>query len=96
MTIDENYNTTDTKPDMIINPNAIPKRMTIGQLIECISGNKNATSFPSLDIDKLKKELVVLGYNDLDTQPIYNGPTGEKVGPIIITMEDCLKSSNNP
>ena len=86
-------NITVTKPDIVINPNAIPKRMTIGQLIECISGNKNATSLPSLDIDKLKKELVALGYNDFE--PIYNGPTGQKVGPIIITMEDCFKNSNS-
>jgi len=74
-------------PDLIINPNAIPSRMTIAQLIECLLGKVAAikgmeadgTSFNLIDIEKIKDELEKLGYNRNSTEYLYNGITGKKM-----------------
>ncbi len=57
-------------PDMIVNPHAIPSRMTIGHLIECIlskvaslNGNEgDATPFQGQTVDCVSKQLHELGY----------------------------------
>jgi DNA-directed RNA polymerase beta subunit len=59
-------------PDIIINTNAIPSRMTISQLIECLAGKVaslkgieiDGTSFSNFDLDDLKRELKELGYEE--------------------------------
>lgn len=74
-------------PDIIINPNCIPKRMTIGQLLECILGKLcavkgvfgDATPFGGVDVDKINAELVALGYDAWGSQTMYNGMTGIKM-----------------
>ena len=58
------------KPDIIINPHAIPSRMTIGQLKETLLGKVlvqlglfgDGTSFEDLDIKDICKELQKNGY----------------------------------
>jgi DNA-directed RNA polymerase II subunit RPB2 len=74
-------------PDIIMNPNAIPSRMTIGQFIECLTGKIAAirgqeidgTPFNNIDIHAIKKELESLGYKDDGTEILYNGMTGKKM-----------------
>ena len=74
-------------PDIIINPNAIPKRMTIGQLIECILGKVcaikgvygDATPFTGVDIPRINDELVANGYEEWGNQTMYNGMSGQKM-----------------
>ena len=74
-------------PDLIINPNAIPSRMTIGQLLECLLGKVGAirghecdgTAFTRIDLDAIKDELEELGYERNGSEYMYNGMTGCKM-----------------
>lgn len=74
-------------PDVIINPHAIPSRMTIAQLIECIMGKIGSmkgkffdgTPFEKVNIDNLCDELDDLGFEHKGYETLYNGETGEKI-----------------
>ena len=73
-------------PDIIVNPHAIPSRMTIGQFIESIAGKVAAvrgkqvdgTPFSSERSDELRKALIKLGFSHTGTEVFYSGITGEK------------------
>jgi DNA-directed RNA polymerase II subunit RPB2 len=74
-------------PDIIINPNCIPSRMTVGHLIECFMGKISAikghdtdgTPFNELNIHEIKEELTKLGYHDSGKEYLYNGMNGKKM-----------------
>jgi DNA-directed RNA polymerase II subunit RPB2 len=74
-------------PDMIINPHAMPSRMTVNQLLECALGKTcvlkgefgDCTAFSNPNIaHKISDELKRLGYEDC-TEVLYNGFTGERL-----------------
>jgi len=76
-------------PDMIMNPTAIPSRMTIGQILEQICGNVavnlgavgNCTAFMN-DGSPHKyfgEVLEKLGLHRMSNQILYNGMTGEQI-----------------
>jgi len=77
------------KPDIIVNPHALPSRMTIGQLIEtilsklcCANGmSADSTAFinkgPKHEI--IGKHLNQLGYQSEGNEILYNGLTGEQI-----------------
>jgi DNA-directed RNA polymerase II subunit RPB2 len=75
------------KPDIIINPHAIPSRMTIGQLKETLLGKAllelglfgDGTAFGDLTIDYIRDELSKLGYESCGNELMYNGLTGEQI-----------------
>ncbi len=78
-------------PDVIMNPHAIPSRMTIGHLIECL-GSKIAcfrgeegdgTPFQDVTVDLLCKELHSLRYQSRGNEVMYNGHTGRKLDRLI-------------
>ena len=75
------------KPDIIINPHAIPSRMTIAQLKETLLGKVllelglfgDGTSFGKLEIKDICKELLKVGYESKGNELMYNGLTGEQI-----------------
>lgn len=75
------------RPDIIINPHAIPSRMTIGQLKETILGKVllelgmfgDGTPFGDLDVQTICKELQKIGYESYGNEVMYDGFTGEQM-----------------
>ena len=75
------------KPDIIINPHAIPSRMTIAQLKETILGKilvelglyGDGTSFGDLDISDICKTLQNNGYESRGNELMYDGLTGKQI-----------------
>jgi DNA-directed RNA polymerase II subunit RPB2 len=75
-------------PDLIINPHAIPSRMTIAHLVECVLGKLcclggvtiDATAFENHNIDGYYNVLSnKFGYNKYGNELLYNGFTGEQM-----------------
>ena len=77
------------RPDIIINPHALPSRMTIGQLVETLMGKAcglygafgDCTAF----VNKGSKHkifgdlLTQVGFHSSGTEVLYNGNTGEQL-----------------
>ena len=74
-------------PDLIINPHAIPSRMTIGQLFECLMGKTcaqigklgDATPFSDIKISDLQKILEKEGFEKNGNEIMYNGRSGQQL-----------------
>jgi len=75
------------KPDLILNPHAIPSRMTIAQLKETILGKTlvelglfgDGTSFGELDVKSICKKLQEVGYESNGNEIMYDALTGEQM-----------------
>ena len=77
------------KPDIIVNPHAIPSRMTVGQLIESIMGKTclmmggfgDCTAFTNegSKVGVFGEMLTHFGYHSSGNDILYNGMTGEQI-----------------
>lgn len=75
------------KPDLIMNPHAIPSRMTMGQLIECLLGKicpelgtyADCTPYNNINVETLCQLMEDLGMNAHGDEILYNGFTGEQM-----------------
>ena len=74
-------------PDIIINPHAVPSRMTIAQLIECILGKScsilgyegDGTAFNDTNISDVINVLENAGFEGKGNEVLYNGIDGEQM-----------------
>ena len=80
------YTDSGLKPDLIINPHAIPSRMTIGQLYETVLskigcmvgafGDCTAMLGQNADKETIGNSLTQLGFNSSGNEVLYNGMNG--------------------
>lgn len=76
-----------TRPDIIVNPHAIPSRMTIGMLIEMLLGKEclvsgefgDGTPFRGTSVSQIQDSIELHGGARDGTEVLYNAFTGEKI-----------------
>ena len=80
-------------PDLLINPHALPSRMTIAQLLETLLGKVavnlgcfgDGTAFMDLAVEDLKRPLQDAGFESCGNEIMYNAETGQQVEALVFT-----------
>ncbi|KAI5146655.1 DNA-directed RNA polymerase III subunit RPC2 [Nematocida ausubeli] len=84
------FNELGMSPDLVMNPHGFPSRMTVGKILElvtgkCISnGSKKltqyaATAFGGVTAQSIADELVSLGYSETGKETLVCGTSGEQI-----------------
>lgn len=79
------FTSSGLRPDIIMNPHAVPSRMTIAQLLETLYGRigtrkgtiGDGTPYSHLKMEELTKQMEELGLHPYGNEIMYNGMTGE-------------------
>lgn len=80
------YTADGVTPDLIVNPHAIPSRMTIGMLLETLLGRVcavhgeqgDATPFCGTTVEDVAEALRREGFDGFGNEVMYDGCTGER------------------
>ncbi|MBI4167860.1 MAG: DNA-directed RNA polymerase subunit B, partial [Candidatus Aenigmarchaeota archaeon] len=80
-------------PDILFNTHSIPSRMTMGQLLEMITGKTSSitgeyfdsTGFTGVDENYIRETLGKLGFREDGKETLYDGKTGKQYDVMIYT-----------
>jgi DNA-directed RNA polymerase subunit B' len=81
------FNEQGISPDLIMNPHAVPSRMTVGHILEVLGAKAGslaghgveATAFEKLPEKQIEEELKRYGFKPDGMEVLYDGVTGEEI-----------------